>query len=110
MKQLDDIHTALAAFTFRDKRLRPAEPPREFVLAQARRFAGCRQCLSQSQIRSGVCGFSHARQAVGACEADPYFGLSQNGFNAVASLAGPSQPASMGRKQRVIMFSPVRKW
>ncbi len=62
VKQLDDIHTAFPALAFRNKRLRPAEPPGEFVLAQACRLAGCRQRLSQSQIRSGVCGFSHKRQ------------------------------------------------
>ena len=63
VKQLNDIHTAFSALAFRNKRLRPPEPPGEFVLAQARRLAGCRQRFSQSQIRFGVCGFSHARHS-----------------------------------------------
>jgi hypothetical protein len=62
MKQLDDIHTPFAALAFRDKRLRPAEPARQLMLAQTGSFAGRGQSLSQSQIRSGVGGFSHERQ------------------------------------------------
>lgn len=62
MNQLDDIHTAFSTLAFRNKRLRSAEPPGEFVLAQARSLARRGQRLSQSQIRFGVCGFSHARQ------------------------------------------------